>query len=199
MSAKVYYTDMHVRMGDSLLAKFDRLITRAGIEQIDFKDKFVAVKLHFGEVGNMAFLRQQYARVLCDHVKRLGGKPFLTDCNTLYVGYRNNALNRYERNTAKKRGGPAGTLCLEELGECVSGKDDLHDRIDYEHLVTSINSFLSLLSKEQRIIFVRRYFYESSIREIAEDYGLSESKVKVTLSRLRKRLRESLEKEGIQV
>ena len=58
---------------------------------------------------------------------------------------RNNALNRYERNTAKKRGGPAGTLCLEELGECVSGKDDLHDRIDYEHLVTSINSFLSLL------------------------------------------------------
>ena len=112
---------------------------------------------------------------------------------------RNNALNRYERNTAKKRGGPAGTLCLEELGECVSGKDDLHDRIDYEHLVTSINSFLSLLSKEQRIIFVRRYFYESSIREIAEDYGLSESKVKVTLSRLTKRLRESLEKEGIQV
>ena len=89
MTAKVYFTDMHVRMGDSLLGKFDRLITRAGIEQIDFKDKFVAVKLHFGEVGNMAFLRQQYARVLCDHIKRLGGKPFLTDCNTLYVGYRN--------------------------------------------------------------------------------------------------------------
>ena len=77
MTSKVYFTDMHVRMGDSLLGKFDRLITRAGIEQIDFKDKFVAVKLHFGEVGNMAFLRQQYARVLCDHIKRLGGKPFL--------------------------------------------------------------------------------------------------------------------------
>ena len=96
MTAKVYFTDMHVRMGDSLLGKFDRLITRAGIEQIDFKDKFVAVKLHFGEVGNMAFLRQQYARVLCDHIKRLGGKPFLTDCNTLYVGYRNNALNHLD-------------------------------------------------------------------------------------------------------
>ena len=63
MSAKVYYTDMHVRMGDSLLAKFDRLITRAGIEQIEFKDKFVAVKHRFGEVGNMALLRQQYAGV----------------------------------------------------------------------------------------------------------------------------------------
>ena len=96
MTSKVYFTDMHVRMGDSLLGKFDRLITRAGIEQIDFKDKFVAVKLHFGEVGNMAFLRQQYARVLCDHIKRLGGKPFLTDCNTLYVGYRNNALNHLD-------------------------------------------------------------------------------------------------------
>ena len=96
MTAKVYFTDMHVCMGDSLLGKFDRLITRAGIEQIDFKDKFVAVKLHFGEVGNMAFLRQQYARVLCDHIKRLGGKPFLTDCNTLYVGYRNNALNHLD-------------------------------------------------------------------------------------------------------
>ena len=94
--SKVYFSDMHVKMGDSLLGKFERLITQAGIDQIDFKDKFVAVKLHFGEVGNMAFLRQQYARVLCDHIKARGGKPFLTDCNTLYVGYRNNALNHLD-------------------------------------------------------------------------------------------------------
>lgn len=96
MSAKVYFTDMHVRMGDSLLEKFQRLIIKTGIGQIDFKDKFVAVKLHFGEVGNMAFLRQQYARVLCDYIKAQGGKPFVTDCNTLYVGYRNNALNHLD-------------------------------------------------------------------------------------------------------
>lgn len=96
MSAKVYFTDMHVGMGDSLLNKFERLITKAGIDQIDFQDKFVAVKLHFGEFGNMAFLRQQYAKVLCDHIKAKGGKPFLTDCNTLYVGYRNNALNHLD-------------------------------------------------------------------------------------------------------
>ena len=96
MSSKVYFTDMHVGMGDSLLDKFDRLITKAGIDQIDFQDKFVAVKLHFGEFGNMAFLRQQYAKVLCDHIKAKGGKPFLTDCNTLYVGYRNNALNHLD-------------------------------------------------------------------------------------------------------
>lgn len=96
MSAKVYFTDMHVGMGDSLLDKFERLIIKAGIDQIDFQDKFVAVKLHFGEYGNMAFLRHQYAKVLCDHIKARGGKPFLTDCNTLYVGYRNNALNHLE-------------------------------------------------------------------------------------------------------
>lgn len=94
--SNVYFTDMHVRMGDSLLNKFNRLIVQAGIDNIDFDGKFVAVKVHFGEVGNMAFLRQQYAKVLCDHIKQRGGKPFLTDCNTLYVGYRNNALNHLD-------------------------------------------------------------------------------------------------------
>lgn len=87
---------MHVTMGDSLLYKFERLITRAGIDNIDFKDKFVAIKIHFGEVGNMAFLRHQYAKILCDHIKALGGKPFLTDSNTLYVGYRSNALDHLD-------------------------------------------------------------------------------------------------------
>ncbi|MBQ4359691.1 MAG: DUF362 domain-containing protein [Proteobacteria bacterium] len=96
MGSKVYFSDLHVSMGDSILKKFERLIVCAGIDQIDFEDKFVAVKVHFGEVGNMAFLRQQYARVLCDHIKQCGGKPFLTDCNTLYVGYRNNALNHLD-------------------------------------------------------------------------------------------------------
>lgn len=96
MSSQVFFSDMHVKPGDSILKKFERLITAAGIDQIDFQDKFVAVKLHFGEVGNLAFLRQQYAKVLCDHIKARGGKPFLTDCNTLYVGYRNNALNHLD-------------------------------------------------------------------------------------------------------
>ena len=82
MASEVYFTDMHVRVGDSLLEKFERLIVSAGINNIDFKGKFTAVKLHLGEVGNMAFLRQQYARVLCDHIKKRGGKPFITDCNT---------------------------------------------------------------------------------------------------------------------
>lgn len=96
MGSQVCFADMHAKAGDSILAKFERLIEKAGIDQIDFKDKFVAVKVHFGEVGNMAFLRHQYGKVLCDHIKARGGKPFLTDCNTLYVGYRNNALNHLD-------------------------------------------------------------------------------------------------------
>ncbi len=96
MGSQVCFADMHVKPGDSILAKFERLVEKAGIDQIDFKDKFVAVKVHFGEYGNMAFLRHQYAKVLCDCIKARGGKPFLTDCNTLYVGYRNNALNHLD-------------------------------------------------------------------------------------------------------
>ncbi|MDR3303307.1 MAG: DUF362 domain-containing protein [Treponema sp.] len=92
MSAKVYFTDMRCRVGDSLLAKLDRLITQAGIGEIDFKQKYVAIKIHFGEPGNLSFLRPNFARVVADKVKALGGMPFLTDCNTLYVGRRNNAL-----------------------------------------------------------------------------------------------------------
>lgn len=94
--SKVYFSDMHTTDGNNLLQKFERLIKNAGIEQIDFKDKFVAVKLHFGEPGNLAFLRANYAKVVCDYVKRLGGKPFVTDCNTLYVGGRKNALDHLD-------------------------------------------------------------------------------------------------------
>ena len=96
MAAKVYFTDFHVKSGDSQLKKLKRLIVAAGIDKIDFKDKFVAVKIHFGEWGNLAFLRQQYAKIVCDYIKELGGKPFLTDCNTLYPGYRSNALGHLD-------------------------------------------------------------------------------------------------------
>ena len=96
MSSQVYFTDFRCRPGDSQLKKLQRLIVKAGIDSIDFNDKYVAVKIHFGEWGNMAFLRQQYAKIVCDYVKSKGGKPFLTDCNTLYAGYRHNALDHLD-------------------------------------------------------------------------------------------------------
>ena len=83
-------------MGDGLPTKLQKLIKKAGIEQIDMKDKFVAIKMHFGEHGNISFLRPNYARAVVDLVKSLGGKPFLTDCNTMYPGSRKNALEHLE-------------------------------------------------------------------------------------------------------
>lgn len=94
--SKVFYTDMHAGSEANLLQKLERLMKKAGFERIDFKGKFVAVKLHFGEPGNLAYLRANYASVVCDYIKRLGGKPFVTDCNTLYVGGRKNGLDHLD-------------------------------------------------------------------------------------------------------
>ena len=94
--SKVYYTDLRVKNGDNLLTKLQRLIKTAGIGAIDFGGKYVAIKMHFGEPGNLAFLRPNYAKAVADVVKELGGKPFLTDCNTLYVGGRKNALDHLD-------------------------------------------------------------------------------------------------------
>ena len=89
----VYFTDFRTTMyGEPIPQKFKRLIKAAGIGNIDFDGKFVAIKMHFGELGNLSFLRPNYAKALVDVVKELGGKPFLTDCNTMYPGFRKNAL-----------------------------------------------------------------------------------------------------------
>ena len=94
--AKVYFTDLRVKNGDNLQKKLERLIKKAGIGQIDFQNHFAAIKIHFGEPGNLAYLRPNYAKTVADVVKELGGKPFLTDCNTLYVGGRKNALDHID-------------------------------------------------------------------------------------------------------
>jgi uncharacterized Fe-S center protein len=94
--SKVYFTDMRAKAGHSLLDKLELLVRRAGIEQIDFKDKFTAVKLHFGEPGNLAYIRANYAGRLVRFLKERGAKPFLTDSNTLYLGRRSNAIDHLE-------------------------------------------------------------------------------------------------------
>lgn len=89
----VYFTDFHTEpFGDGLPAKLKKLLKKAGIGAIDMEQKFVAIKMHFGELGNVSFLRPNYARAVVEVVKELGGLPFLTDCNTLYPGSRKNAL-----------------------------------------------------------------------------------------------------------
>ena len=91
--SNVYFADFHtVANGDGLATKLKKLIRAAGIGQIDMEGKFAAIKMHFGELGNLSFLRPNYARAVADVVKELGGMPYLTDCNTLYPGSRKNAL-----------------------------------------------------------------------------------------------------------
>ena len=91
--AKVYFTDFRTRLDVSLPTKLQKLIRRAGIQDIDMDSKLVAIKMHFGEYGNIAYLRPNYAKAVADVVREQGGKPFLTDCNTLYPGYRKNAID----------------------------------------------------------------------------------------------------------
>ena len=91
--AKVYYTDFRTKAnGDGLPKKLQKLIKKAGIADLDLESKFVAIKMHFGEMGNISYLRPNYAKAVADVVYQLGGKPFLTDCNTMYPGSRKDAL-----------------------------------------------------------------------------------------------------------
>jgi len=121
---QVFFTDMRCEVGTSLLDKLNRLIIRAGIERIDFKEKFVAIKMHFGEPGNLSFLRPNFAKTLADYIKSHGGKPFLTDCNTLYVGRRNNALVHLD--AAYENGfSPFSTGCHIVIGDGLKGTDDV--------------------------------------------------------------------------
>lgn len=94
--AKVYFTDFRCKVGTNNVMKLQKLCKKAGIANIDFEGKFVAIKMHFGELGCLASLRPQYVKGVADLVKELGGKPFLTDCNTLYPGSRKHALEHMD-------------------------------------------------------------------------------------------------------
>ncbi len=122
--SKVYFTDFRTKLGEGLPTKLNRLLNTAGIDTIDMKNKFVAIKLHFGELGNLGFLRPNYARAVADTVKALGGKPFLTDCNTLYPGSRKNALEHLE--CAWQNGfTPLTVGCPIIIGDGLKGTDDI--------------------------------------------------------------------------
>ena len=123
-TAKVYFTDMRCQIGVSLLDKLDRLLLAAGIEQINFTNTFVAIKIHFGEPGNLAYLRPNFAKTVADRVKKLGGAPFLTDSNTLYVGRRNNALLHLD--AAYENGfSPFSTGCQVIIADGLKGTDEV--------------------------------------------------------------------------
>lgn len=122
--SKVYFTDMRTNNKGSLLLKLKRLIKAAGITNIPMEEQYVAIKLHFGEPGNLAFLRPNFAKAVVDVVKENGGRPFLTDCSTLYVGMRKNALDHMD--AAMENGfSPLSCGCQIIIADGLKGTDDV--------------------------------------------------------------------------
>lgn len=132
--SKVYFSDFRtVAFGDGLPTKLKKLIKAAGVGNIDMENKFVAIKLHFGELGNISYLRPNYARAVVDTVKEFGGKPFLTDCNTLYPGSRKNALEHLE--CAWENGfTPLTVGCPLLIGDGLKGTDDVAIPVNGEYV-----------------------------------------------------------------
>jgi uncharacterized Fe-S center protein len=128
-ASNVYFTTFRATARENLLQKLKRLALAAGMAQIDFAGKFTAVKIHFGEPGNLAFLRPNYAKVVVDCIKELGGKAFLTDCNTLYVGGRKNALDHLDA-AALNGFSPLSTGCNIIIADGLKGTDETLVDID---------------------------------------------------------------------
>lgn len=96
MASKVYFTNLRVSSKTSLPDKLEKLFHKAGFDQTIAPRELVAIKVHFGEPGNLAYIRPPFVRRVVDIVKKLQGRPFLTDANTLYVGKRANSVDHLE-------------------------------------------------------------------------------------------------------
>lgn len=131
--SNVYYTNMRTTLTENLLQKLERLVKKAGMMDIDFNNKYTAIKIHFGEPGNLAYLRANYSKVLVDLIRSQGGKVFLTDCNTLYVGRRKNALDHLD--AAYENGyNPFTTGCHIMIADGLKGTDEALVPIDGEYV-----------------------------------------------------------------
>ncbi|MDR0621751.1 MAG: DUF362 domain-containing protein [Deltaproteobacteria bacterium] len=127
--SEVFFTNMRCEFGDSLLKKLSRILDKANIGSMELDRKFAAIKIHFGEPGNLAFLRPNFAKTLADKITGLGGRPFLTDCGTLYVGRRTHALSHLE--AAQENGyWPATAGCQIIIGDGLKGTDDVEVPIE---------------------------------------------------------------------
>lgn len=131
--SKVYFTNFETHDEISVLLKLKKLLKSSGFEQMDFKNQDVALKIHFGEPGNIAYLRPNFSKVVADYIKELGGRPFLTDANTLYVGRRNHGLAHLE--AAYENGyNPFTTGCHIIIADGLKGTDDVEIPIHGEYV-----------------------------------------------------------------
>ena len=127
--SEVFFTNLRANANANLLDKLERLALRAGILNIDLKGQFVAMKIHFGEFGNMAYLRPQFAARMAQFLKSRGAKPFLTDCNTLYSGHRSNAVDHLE-NAADNGYNLLTAKCPIIIADGLKGTDEVEVPLD---------------------------------------------------------------------
>ncbi len=122
--SQVFFTNMRCKVGTNLQGKLKKLIRKAGITNMELENKFAAIKIHFGEPGNLSFLRPNFSKTVVDVLQSKKAKPFLTDCNTLYVGRRKDAL---EHITSAYENGysPFSTGCHVIIGDGLKGTDDI--------------------------------------------------------------------------
>ena len=133
MASKVYFTNFRATPRENLPQKLARLVKKAGILDLDFDNKYTAIKIHFGEPGNLAYLRPNYAKVIVDIIKEAGGRVFLTDCNTLYVGRRKNGLDHLD--AAYENGyNPFTTGCHVIIADGLKGTDETLVPIDGDYV-----------------------------------------------------------------
>ena len=109
---------------------------------------------------------------------------------------RNISISRWRSLGAQRRGGGETDLAFEELRDCVSGKQSIENELIAKEALQVLNVFLRNLPRENRIVFMRRYWYLDPIANIAANYGFSQGKVKTMLCRDRKKLKQMLTKEG---
>jgi uncharacterized Fe-S center protein len=131
--AKVFFTNMRTRYRYSLLDKFDLLMKKAEIEAIDFENKLTAIKLHFGEPGNLAFVRPNFAAQLVKMINQLGGRPFLTDCNVMYYGKRSNAVDHL-RSAYENGFNPLVTGANVIIADGLTGSDYEEVAVNLKHI-----------------------------------------------------------------
>ena len=121
-SSKVYFTNLRTSPKSNLLDKMERIVKKAGLVALDLEKKFVAIKIHFGEPGNLAYLRPNYAARMANLLREEGAKPFLTDSNTLYSGGRSNAVDHLQ--SAMENGyNPISAQCPVIIADGLKGTD----------------------------------------------------------------------------
>ena len=96
MPSTVYFMDLRASLKETNFKRFDKLLKAVNIKSVIHRKKkrpLIAIKLHFGEKGNTSYIRPNFVRLVVDEVWNCGGRPFLTDANTLYIGTRSEAVS----------------------------------------------------------------------------------------------------------